>query len=49
MSKHKHVVIAGAGPGGLTFGMVLDHRGSRVTTLEQLDAVGGRKGELMPT
>jgi phytoene desaturase len=47
MNKDKHVVIVGAGPGGLTAGMILAHRGLEVTILEKRDAVGGRNGELL--
>ncbi len=49
MSKRdsgKHVVIVGAGPGGLTAGMLLAHRGVRVTIVEKDSRVGGRNAEL---
>ena len=42
----KHVVIIGAGPGGLTAGMLLAHRGFKVTIVEKSDRVGGRNAEL---
>ncbi len=42
----KHVLIVGAGPGGLTAGMLLTHRGFRVTIVEKSDRVGGRNSEL---
>lgn len=42
----KHILIVGAGPGGLTAGMLLAHRGFRVTIVEKDDRVGGRNAEL---
>ncbi|KPK65119.1 MAG: phytoene desaturase [Planctomycetes bacterium SM23_32] len=42
----KHVVIVGAGPGGLTSGMILAHRGFRVSLFEKKDVVGGRNAAL---
>ncbi|MCU0857442.1 MAG: phytoene desaturase family protein [Pontiellaceae bacterium] len=42
--KNKHIVIVGAGPGGLTAAMILAHRGFRVTVLEAREQVGGRNG-----
>ena len=42
----RHVVIVGAGPGGLTSAMILAHRGFQVTVLEKGDRVGGRNAEL---
>ena len=42
----KHVIIIGAGPGGLTSAMLLAHRGYRVTILEKNDRVGGRNARL---
>lgn len=42
----KKVVIIGAGPGGLTAGMILAHRGLHVTIVEKRDRVGGRNAEL---
>ncbi len=44
--KDKRVVIVGAGPGGLTAGMILARRGFDVTLVEKKDRVGGRNGEL---
>lgn len=46
MHKNKHVVIVGAGPGGLAAGMILAHRGFRVTVLEKHEEVGGRNRPL---
>jgi len=40
----EHIVIIGAGPGGLTAAMILANRGFRVTVLEAKDRVGGRNG-----
>lgn len=45
MTKKK-VIIIGAGPGGLTSGMILAHRGFDVTILEKQGRVGGRNAEL---
>ncbi|MBN8460874.1 MAG: phytoene desaturase [Verrucomicrobia bacterium] len=44
--KRKHIVVVGAGPGGLTAAMLLAHRGFRVTVVEKDDRVGGRNAEL---
>jgi phytoene desaturase len=44
--KDKRVVIIGAGPGGLTAGMILARRGFDVTIVEKRDRVGGRNAEL---
>lgn len=44
-SGKKHVVVIGAGPGGLTSAMLLAKRGFRVTVLEKRGEVGGRNGE----
>ena len=46
LHKERHVVIVGAGPGGLTAAMILAHRGIRVTVVEKDEAVGGRNAEL---
>jgi phytoene desaturase len=46
MTKDKRVVIVGAGPGGLTAGMILARRGFDVTIVEKRDRVGGRNAEL---
>ncbi len=42
----KRVLIVGAGPGGLTAGMILAHRGFDVTVFEARDVVGGRNAAL---
>ncbi|MFW6189364.1 MAG: phytoene desaturase family protein [Planctomycetota bacterium] len=42
----RHIAIVGAGPGGLTCGMILAHRGFRVTIFERRDRVGGRNSPL---
>lgn len=46
ISNSKHILIVGAGPGGLTAGMLLAHRGFKVTIVEKQDRVGGRNSEL---
>lgn len=45
-ANQKHILIVGAGPGGLTAGMLLAHRGFRVTIVEKADRVGGRNSEV---
>ncbi len=40
----KHIVIIGAGPGGLTAAMILANRGFRVSVFEAQEQVGGRNG-----
>ncbi len=42
----KKITIIGAGPGGLTSGMILAHRGYDVTILEMSDRVGGRSAAI---
>lgn len=42
----KKVIIIGAGPGGLTTGMLLAHRGYDVTILEKANVVGGRNAAI---
>ncbi len=42
----KEVLIVGAGPGGLTAGMLLQKHGYKVTILEKADRVGGRNARI---
>ncbi len=42
----KKILIIGAGPGGLTSGMILAHRGYDVTILEKASVVGGRNAPI---
>ncbi len=42
MAKQKHIIIVGAGPGGLGAAMLLARQGHRVTVVERLPQVGGR-------
>lgn len=42
----KHIVVVGAGPGGLTAAMILAYRGFRVTVCEAQSRVGGRNGAI---
>jgi len=42
MPKTKHIVIVGAGPGGLCAGMLLSQRGFKVSIFEKNAEVGGR-------
>ena len=42
MAKSKHIVIVGAGPGGLCAGMLLSHRGFKVSIFDKHAEVGGR-------
>lgn len=44
--RDKRIVIVGAGPGGLTAGMILARRGFDVTIVEKKDRVGGRNAAL---
>ncbi|MFC5051118.1 phytoene desaturase family protein [Rubritalea spongiae] len=43
---NKKIIIIGAGPGGLTSGMLLAHRGYDVTILEKAGVVGGRNAPI---
>jgi phytoene desaturase len=45
-SNRKHIVIIGAGPGGLCAGMLLSHRGFRVSLFDKNADVGGRNRPL---
>ncbi len=45
-ASSKHIVVVGAGPGGLTAAMILARRGYRVTVLEAKERVGGRNAEI---
>jgi phytoene desaturase len=47
MKDRKHIIIVGAGPGGLTAAMLLAHRGFKVTVLEQESVVGGRNKSIV--
>ena len=42
MPNKKHIVIVGAGPGGLCAGMLLSKRGFKVTIFDKNNEVGGR-------
>jgi phytoene desaturase len=42
--EKKHIVIVGAGPGGLTAAMILAKRGFHVSVFEAQNRVGGRNG-----
>ncbi len=42
MSNQKHVIVIGAGPGGLAAAMLLARQGKKVTVVERLPRVGGR-------
>jgi phytoene desaturase len=42
----KHVIVVGAGPGGLTAAMILARRGFQVTVVEKEKQVGGRNAAL---
>lgn len=44
--KNKKVIIVGAGPGGLTAGMILANRGFEVEFFEKENKVGGRNGAI---
>lgn len=41
-----HIIVVGAGPGGLSAAMILAHRGFKVTVFEQKSVVGGRNKAL---
>src|ERR1700679_2044017 len=44
--RKRHIVIVGAGPGGLATAMLLAQRGFRVQVFEKQDVIGGRNAEL---
>lgn len=46
VASAKHIVVVGAGPGGLTGAMILARRGFRVTVVEAQKTVGGRNAAL---
>jgi phytoene desaturase len=46
-SEKKHIVIVGAGPGGLASAMLLAQRGFRVQVFEKQDVIGGRNAEVI--
>jgi len=46
-SAQKHIVVVGAGPGGLTAAMILARRGCKVSVYEARDRVGGRNAEIL--
>lgn len=46
MAEKKKIVVVGAGPGGLTAGMILQHRGFDVTIYEKAGIVGGRNAPI---
>ncbi len=44
--RKRHIVIVGAGPGGLATAMLLAQRGFRVQVFEKQDVIGGRNAEV---
>lgn len=44
--QKRHIVIVGAGPGGLAAAMLLAQRGFRVQVFEKQDVIGGRNAEV---
>lgn len=44
--EKKKIIIIGAGPGGLTAGMILAHGGFDVEIFERMDTVGGRNRQI---
>jgi len=46
LNKNKKIVIIGAGPGGLSAGMLLANKGYHVDIFEKADQPGGRTSEL---
>lgn len=47
MKTDTHIVLVGAGPGGLTAAMILAKRGFRVSVYEKNATVGGRNGAIV--
>jgi phytoene desaturase len=45
--SQKHIVVVGAGPGGLTAAMLLAYRGFKVTVCEKESHVGGRNAAIV--
>ncbi|HNX01490.1 MAG TPA: phytoene desaturase family protein [Candidatus Cloacimonadota bacterium] len=45
-NTNPEIIIIGAGPGGLTAAIILQHRGFKVKVFERADHVGGRNSEL---
>lgn len=46
LRPRKHIVIVGAGPGGLASAMLLAQRGFRVQVFEKQDVIGGRNAQI---
>jgi phytoene desaturase len=46
MMNTRRVIIIGAGPGGLSAGMLLAHHGYQVDIYEQNSYIGGRNGHI---
>jgi phytoene desaturase len=46
-NSQKHIVVVGAGPGGLTTAMLLANRGFKVTIFERAPHVGGRNAAIV--
>src|SRR5579885_1320433 len=44
--QKRHIVVVGAGPGGLAATMLLAQRGFRVQVFEKQDVIGGRNAEV---
>jgi 4,4'-diapophytoene desaturase len=45
--EQKHILVVGAGPGGLTTAMLLAHRGFKVTLFEKDTRAGGRNAAIV--
>jgi phytoene desaturase len=46
MNRSRHIVVIGAGPGGLTCAMLLAHHGYRVSIFEKEQVIGGRSAAI---